>query len=819
MKDRKKPALALAALLLVALLAAGLVSSCGNTRANARPKIYPVAGVVIEAPGHFDTWPDGHDCWIPGTPGAAILYGDSIRNPTGGGLVMVFSAGGTLRAGEMSELKVTKGTGAAPLVQVERGQVWLDGAKETAVRTSSAQVAPVKPEADSPPAIYGVEVIPGGASTVTAVGGEVKVEAAGASVTLQEGDATTCEQGKPPSKAVKATASAPVGGLAFLVRQQAVTYFRNEATRSQTEDDARSRLAVDPNDAWANVNLGRALIDAGRTAEAKEKFTRALEINQGFSQALAGLGRAAIEEGRWREAARLYEQARLADKTSLEARLGSANAALGMGNLGEAEKWYKATLDLDSQSQLALAGIGAVNMLRGDLVKAVDDLGKALKIQSTLTAALVAKSYVSALKGDLTSSLASLEKAAEAHPDDFGVKASIADRELRMGRREEALSAFKRLSESKDPAMMAAGYQGMGAVAQLSGDLKNAIAYWTKAQDLAPDRPAVLEDLGQAHLLAGEVEAAVAALSRATAVDINDWRGHELLARALLAAGANSTAVTEGQAAVKLAPDQWSAHVVLGLALEACGAKAEGAVELSRGIALKPKDSLSAAEHVLLAEALEKDGKIEDALAEYRGAQSLSPKEGAYYRLAGDMLTSLGREQDALSQYRKAVELDPADTLSKVRLATALYASGKKNDAIEMLQSAVEHDPNNALPRQLLGEYLLADSDVDGALFQLDAAVKTPGVQPALLASILVTRGNAMDRKEDFAAAIADYSRAISTDPGRGDAWYYLAGDLERTGKPLDAKTAYSNAATLCKDNPAWKKYYDESVAKVNQLR
>lgn len=818
MKAQNRTSSKILIVLLFALLVTAAASSCGGPQAGARAKTYPVAGVAVESPAHYDSWPRDYDCWIPGEPGAVIMYGDTVKNGAGGGLIALLSVGGTLRAGEMAEFQIDKSGVAPPVVLIERGDLWLQDAGTVTARTSSAIIAPVEPKGANEESLCGIEVIPGGATTVTALNGQVKVQAAGASLTLQEGMSTTCEQGKAPSQAVEAEAQAPRGGYSNIIGLMEVPYFRNEATRSQTEDDAKAKLLVDPNDAWANVNLGRALVDAGHTAEAKEKFAHALEVNKGFSQALAGLGLVALDEGKWSEAVKLYEQARMADKTSLEARLGSAHAALGMGELGEAEKWYKSTLDLDSQSQLALAGLGIVNLLRGEKSKASNDLAEALKVQQYQAAALVFRSYMYALNGKLSSSLTSLKKASEARPDDFVIRADVADRYLRMGQNEAAASAFKRLSDSKDPTVMSSGYQGSGAVALLGGDLRNALADWTKAQDLSPDRAAVLEDLGQVDLLLDETEAAIAALSRAVAVDMSDWRAHEMLARALLARGSNPEAVTEGQAAVKLAPDEWSAHIVLGLALEACGAKDQAAVELSRGIALKPKSGLSAADHALFAEALQIQGKVPEALAEYKLAQEANPKDGSYYRLAGDMLSELGRDSDALAQYRKAAEMDRTDTLSQVKLAEGLYETGKKEDAIEVLQDSVERNPNDPLPRRLLGEYLLADDDVDGALFQLDAAIATTPIQPALLASALITRGNAKDRQEDFAGAIADYSRAISSDPARGDAWFYLAGDLERMGKPAEAKAAYANAAAICKDKPEWKKFYDEATTKMSQL-
>jgi Flp pilus assembly protein TadD len=292
-----------------------------------------------------------------------------------------------------------------------------------------------------------------------------------------------------------------------------------------------------------------------------------------------------------------------------------------------------------------------------------------------------------------------------------------------------------------------------------------------------------------------------------------------MLARAYMAAGAGAQAVQEARNAVTLAPGEWSAHLVLGLALEATGASAEGAAEVSRALALKPKEKMSAADHAMFASALQRAGKPDQALVEYRSAALLDPSNASYRRLAGDVLIAMKRNGEALVEYQKAARIDPTDSLVQADLASALYATGKKADAIDVLQKAVEKDPNNPAIRRVLGEYLLADNDVEGALFQLDVAATLPGVEPSLLASILIDRGNARDRKEDFAGAIADYARAISTDPSRGDAWFYLAGDLERTNKPVDARAAYTNAATLCKARPEWQKFADEANAKLAQAK
>ena len=359
----------------------------------------------------------------------------------------------------------------------------------------------------------------------------------------------------------------------------------------------------------------------------------------------------------------------------------------------------------------------------------------------------------------------------------------------------------------------------MGTVAEGSGDSKNAVADWTKAQELVADIPAVLENLGQAQLLAGDADAAATALTRAVSADPNDWRVHQLLARARLAQGSYAEAVAEAGTAAALVPMEWSAHLVLGLALDAAQNAAEGATEIDRALSLKPTGKLPAADHIMLADALTRQGKTPEALAEYRQAQLIDPRNGTYHRLAGEMLLAANRTKEALAELTKAVELAPSDMTARVELAKALYSSGHKEEAVKTLESAVAKDPNDPAPRVVLGSYLLDAGDVEGAVFQLEAARDAPDIKPDVLASVLVLMGNAGDRRQDFDAAVADYARAISSDPSRGDSWFYLAGDLERTGKPADARAAYANAAALCKDRAEWKKFYDQSQAKLAQLK
>ena len=181
-------------------------------------------------------------------------------------------------------------------------------------------------------------------------------------------------------------------------------------------------------------------------------------------------------------------------------------------------------------------------------------------------------------------------------------------------------------------------------------------------------------------------------------------------------------------------------------------------------------------------------------------------------------MAALDRTKEALEEYDKAVQLDPADSEARMDKARLLQSVGQLEAASKELERAIEKNPNDVEVRALLAEYLLQDGDSEGAMFQVEAAVSAPAPSPDVLAGILVVRGNLRDRKEEFAVAIDDYTLAVGSDPTRGDAWFYLAGDLERTGRVAEARDAYRRALELCRAREEWKKFYEESASKLNQL-
>jgi len=77
------------------------------------------------------------------------------------------------------------------------------------------------------------------------------------------------------------------------------------------------------------------------------------------------------------------------------------------------------------------------------------------------------------------------------------------------------------------------------------------------------------------------------------------------------------------------------------------------------------------------------EGKWDKALEEYRRAASLNPDAPDPYVGIGGVYAQLGRWDEAIEAYRKASEVEPYDLAIKEQLANALAKAGKKKEAAE----------------------------------------------------------------------------------------------------------------------------------------
>ncbi|HEY1265786.1 MAG TPA: tetratricopeptide repeat protein [Candidatus Binatia bacterium] len=155
--------------------------------------------------------------------------------------------------------------------------------------------------------------------------------------------------------------------------------------------------------------------------------------------------------------------------------------------------------------------------------------------------------------------------------------------------------------------------------------------------------------------------------------------------------------------------------------------------------------------------AVEAEGDIEDAMADYRKAISLDEAYAeARYNLAR-LLARKGDIDEAISEYRRTAAIEPTDADTHNNLALLLMKRGKNDEARAELMRTIQIDPNHARAHYNLGKLLASEGRLDDATSHFQRAIaKEPNVAEIheQLARALAQQG----RKED---AMRHYEEAV----------------------------------------------------------
>jgi tetratricopeptide (TPR) repeat protein len=142
---------------------------------------------------------------------------------------------------------------------------------------------------------------------------------------------------------------------------------------------------------------------------------------------------------------------------------------------------------------------------------------------------------------------------------------------------------------------------------------------------------------------------------------------------------------------------------------------------------------------------------------------------------------------DDLKDLRRAAVLDSFDSRLQLRLARRELDQGEMQAAESALKNAVRVNPGDPAVRQTLLRFLIGQKRFDEAFALTDTSLEyTPKD-----VNLWTDRGLLAQRRSDPDQAVESWSRALAIDPGHASVHLYLADELDRQGKPLDAAAHY----------------------------
>jgi Flp pilus assembly protein TadD len=224
-----------------------------------------------------------------------------------------------------------------------------------------------------------------------------------------------------------------------------------------------------------------------------------------------------------------------------------------------------------------------------------------------------------------------------------------------------------RITKTDLPMDYAAG-SGNADILAAKGMLKRAVA-------IDPAFAPALVELGRALLLLGDADGALDTLHRAVALAPGDAEAHSVLGVASLATGHPDVAIDELRAAAKLDLGSAARHGNLGTACLITGKVEDAVHEYELEVRIAGGDARA---HSDLGTALLARGEdLGRAISELERAVSIDPSRATFHSNLGYALQMQGKVTEAIVEYRAALARDTHLASAWINLATALAKDPK----------------------------------------------------------------------------------------------------------------------------------------------
>ena len=295
-------------------------------------------------------------------------------------------------------------------------------------------------------------------------------------------------------------------------------------------------VSLNPETLFVHHNLTKALIDAGRPAEALAVSRMAVDERPDAADVHDAHGAALFAMGRLDQAAESFRRALELDPNDRNARHNMAETLRRQGRFAESIRWYRGVLDIDPRYEPAHTGMGEALFHLGRYELAVESLAQSVSLQ----------------------------------PDVVPIKAFyfLAEGLRRQQRHEEAIEAYRDVLQIDSE--YAPAHSGMGYALLRLERFEEALASLARSASLQPESPEAADRhaaMGRVYQELGRSEEAARQYERALA--INPGNANALDSFAVLRFGQQryEEALSLYESLIKIGEDNAQAHANMGATL------------------------------------------------------------------------------------------------------------------------------------------------------------------------------------------------------------------------------------------------------------
>lgn len=160
-----------------------------------------------------------------------------------------------------------------------------------------------------------------------------------------------------------------------------------------------------------------------------------------------------------------------------------------------------------------------------------------------------------------------------------------------------------------------------------------------------------------------------------------------------------------------------------------------------------------------------------------------------------------GRYPEAEAAFRKVITIEPQYARGIAGLAQVYLRRGQTDEAIRMVQEEADRHPARTDFEDALAETLLRAGRYDAAITEFQRAIDSTDKQSKVLPSLYAKIAEALIKKGDPNAAIAELEAAKTVDPTSARISVNLGMLLEQTGREDRARLVYQEALKVDPSN------------------
>jgi Flp pilus assembly protein TadD len=235
-----------------------------------------------------------------------------------------------------------------------------------------------------------------------------------------------------------------------------------------------------------------------------------------------------------------------------------------------------------------------------------------------------------------------------------------------------------------------------GMANEHTGNHQGAERAYRRGLEIAPEDPELRNALGWTLFQDGRTADALPEYRRALAANPSNAKAHNNLALVLIELGQLDEAAKHFAASLESEPKA-EIYSDLGFTLAQLGRSAEALENYKKALEL---DANCASAHINLAVTLVQSGNFAEAESHYRRALSGRSTAETHNGL-GYVIGRQGRTDEAVAEFRKAIELDPKYAPACNNLAEVLVRQGKLEEAESYYRRSLAEKPNPAVQNAL----------------------------------------------------------------------------------------------------------------------